>query len=116
MIKNNSLKVSYFDNVENDVMFHKKIRKVKRQMQVFLNKIQHAIASEGEYIRLLTDASGKISLSETNSSNNDTKTDSEPEFDTISYLSPPKLGKVHVELQLHIKAWDGILDLWREKK
>jgi len=113
---NKHLEVSYFDNAENDVVFHKNIRKVKRQMQVFLNKLQHAIASEGKYIRLLTDASGKTSLSQTNSSNNDTKTDSEPEFCTLSYLSPPKLGKVHVELQLHIKAWDGILDLWREKR
>ena len=102
--------------MESDVLFYKKIRKIKRQMKIFTNKLQSAIARESEYIRLLTDASGKICLSQTNFSNNSTKSDSEPDCDTLNFVSPPKLGKVHVELQLYMKAWDEILDLWREKK
>ena len=116
---NEALRRAYVGGTcEKFAVFCRKSRRVTGQMRVFVGKLRQATRAEAAFMRQLS-SSKKNEAATANSDDSASGGDSssgDEEEDERSFLFPAKLGKVHVELQQHMRSWELVLGLWNEHR
>nr|XP_002123234.1 uncharacterized protein LOC100185144 isoform X1 [Ciona intestinalis] len=87
---------------------------ISMQMRKFISKLRNALSHEHEYIAHLDSVMDQyLGQSVLNNTYGLNHLETDYENEVLRNISPPKLGKVHIELQVHFKAWDDIMKKWQ---